>query len=374
MTEKKLKTKSLALFFTYRISLEKWAKTGLIDREIRLYNELAKHFKKIYFITYGDKKEQKYKHLLANNIEILFNKWKLNNLVYSFLAPFLHRKVLKNVWVFKTNQVSGSWTAVIAKKIFRKKLVIRQGYQLSLFVKKNFLKIFLAQITERFAYKNADSIITTTDKEFILAKYRLKNQKIKIIPNFIETNVFKPLFVKKDSRRLIFIGRFIKRKNILTLIKAIKDLDVKLILIGKGILKKKIEQKIKDEKIRNVKLSGVIPNNRMPLELNKSQIFIIPSFFEGNPKVLLEAMACGLAVIGADVKGIREIITHKQNGYLCETKSESIRKAIIELIKNPKLAEKIGKNARKYILENCSLELIVKKELEVYENFVKSRS
>jgi len=372
MTEKKLKTKSLALFFTYRMSLEKWAKTGLIDREIRLYNELAKHFKKIYFITYGDKKEQEYKHFLANNIEILFNKWKINNLVYSFLIPFLHRKILKNVWVFKTNQLLGSWAAVIAKKIFKKKLVIRQGYQLSLFVKKNFLKISLARIAEGFAYRNADLIISTTDKEFILAKYRLKEQKIKIIPNFIETDVFKPLFVKKDSRRLIFIGRFIKRKNILALIKAAKDLDVKLVLIGKGILKKKIEQKIKDEKIRNVKLLGIIPNDRMPLELNKSQIFVIPSFFEGNPKVLLEAMACGLTVIGTNVKGIKEIITHKENGYLCETNSESIQKAIIEVIKNSKLAEKIGKNARKYILENCSLNSVVRKELKIYNSLQKN--
>ena len=368
MTEKKLKTKSLALFFTYRISLEKWAKTGLLDREIRLYNELAKHFKKVYFITYGGRKEIEYKHFLADNIEILFNKWKINNLVYSFLTPFLHRKVLKNVWVFKTNQLLGSWAAVIAKRIFRKKLIIRQGYQLSLFVKKNFLKILLARIIEKIAYKNADLIITTTDKEFISTKYRLNEQKIKLILNFIDTEVFKPLSTKKKSSRLIFIGRFIKRKNILALIEAVKNLDAELVLIGKGVLKKKIEQKIKDEKIENIKPLGIIPNNRMPAELNKSQIFVIPSFFEGNPKVLLEAMACELAVIGADVKGIKEIITHKRNGYLCETNSKSIRKAIIELTKNPKLAEKIGKNARKYILENCSLEKIIEKEVKIYKS------
>jgi len=372
MTEKKLKTKSLALFFTYRISLEKWAKTGLIDREIRLYNELAKHFKKIYFITYGDKKEQEYKHLLADNIEILFNKWKINNLVYSFLIPFLHRKILKNVWVFKTNQLLGSWVAVIAKKIFKKKLVIRQGYQLSLFVKKKFLKIRLARTIERFAYKNADLIITTTDKDFISKNYSIDKDKIGLIYNYIDTEIFKPLAINKNPKRLIFIGRFIKRKNILALIKAVKDLDVKLVLIGKGILKKKIEQRIKDDKIRNVKLLGVIPNDRIPLELNKSQIFIIPSFFEGNPKTPLEAMACRLAVIGTDVKGIREIITHKENGYLCKTNSESIRKAIIELIKNPKLAEKMGKNARKYILENCTLNSVVRKELKLYNSLQKN--
>jgi len=372
MTEKKLKTKSLALFFTYRISLERWNKAGLLDREIRLYNELARYFKKIYFITYGNEKEREYNHLLADNIEVLFNKWKLSNLIYSFLAPFLFKKILKKVDILKTNQLLGSWTAVIAKKLFKKPLIVRQGYQLSLFVKQEFPKRILARKIEKFAYRNANFVITTTDKNFISKNYSIDKSKIRLIYNYIDTEIFKPLPINKNLKRLVFIGRFIKRKNILALIETMKNLNAELVLIGGGALKQKIEKKIKNEKIKNVKLLGIIPNKQIPLELNKSQIFVIPSFFEGNPKVLLEAMACGLAVIGTKVKGIEEIIIHKENGYLCEISSKSIRKAIIELIKNPKLAKKIGKNARKYILENCSLESIIKKELEIYENFVKS--
>ena len=120
--------------------------------------------------------------------------------------------------------------------------------------------------------------------------------------------------------------------------------------------------------MKNVKLLRILPNDQIPVELNKSQIFIIPSIFEGNPKVLLEAMACGLAIIGTEVMGIKEIINHEENGYLCKTNSGSIRKAIIELIKNPKLVKKTGENARKYILKNCSLEKIIRKEIRIYKS------
>ena len=370
MTQEKLKTKSLTLFFTYRISLEKWAKTGLLDREIKLYNELAKRFKKIYFITYGGEKELEYKQFLAKNIEVLFNRWGINNLVYSFLIPFLHRKILKNVWVFKTNQMLGSWAAVISKIIFKKKLIIRHGYQLSLFVKGWALKKYLAQIIERFAYKKADVVIATTkvDKKFISDKYGLSLKKIKVFSNFIETDFFKPLPVKKNPKRLIFVGRFIERKNIFSLLEAVKKLNAELVLIGDGPLKEKIKQKIRNERIKNVKLLGILPKDQIPRELNKSQIFIIPSFFEGNPKVLLEAMACGLAIIGTKVMGIKEIIKHKENGYLCQLDSNSLRQAITDLFRNPALMKKIGTQARNYTESQCSLDPIVQKELKLYES------
>ena len=97
----------------------------------------------------------------------------------------------------------------------------------------------------------------------------------------------------------------------------------------------------------------------------------MPSIAEGNPKVLLEAMSCGIACIGSNIRGINNIIKHKENGFLCETDSISIRDAIVELYNDENLRNKIGKNARKFILDNCSLELITEKEYSFYQEILK---
>ena len=60
-------------------------------------------------------------------------------------------------------------------------------------------------------------------------------------------------------------------------------------------------------------------------------VFILPSYYEGHPKVLLEAMSCGLPCIGTNVRGIREDVEHMKTGYLCETDHNSIADGLFEL-------------------------------------------
>ena len=79
-------------------------------------------------------------------------------------------------------------------------------------------------------------------------------------------------------------------------------------------------------------------------------------------------MSCGISCIGTNVRGINNIIKHKENGYLCETDSISIRNAIILLYNDKKLRKKIGQEAREFIVNNCSLESIANKEFLLYKS------
>ncbi len=174
------------------------------------------------------------------------------------------------------------------------------------------------------------------------------------------------MIVKKEENRICIVCRLEEQKNLFNLIKAISSLLVKLVIIGEGSLRKSLEDYSKKQKA-NVKFMGNIPNQKLPEELNKSELFILPSYYEGCPKVLLEAMSCGVPCIGTDVEGIREIIKHKENGFLCNTDVPSIRKAILEVLEDRALRRKISQNARKTIVEHFSLESILKKEREIYE-------
>jgi len=164
--------KSLCLFFTYGISLADWNNNGSIYREISIYKKLLERFDKIYFITYGTD-DKKYHDILPDNVVVLFKKINIPNGVYSFLIPIIYHKEISSSQWLKTNQILGSWSAVISKIIFRKKLLIRTGYTQSLFVSKErnqILKKFLIYFIELFGFLTANIVTVTSqnDKNYIV--------------------------------------------------------------------------------------------------------------------------------------------------------------------------------------------------------------
>ena len=369
----KLNDKTLVLFFTAGVSLKTWQDLGSIDREVAIYNELSKYFKHIYFFTYGGKEDLQFKKNLAENITIIPKKNISNTVLYSFLMPFIHYRILKDVDILKTNQMWGSWCAVLTKLIYSKKLVVRTGYMLSInFMKRNpkSWKKWIMKNIERVAYKVADATITTSQSNFEYVEKNYKPPGIHIlIPNYVETTIFKPLNGNKKKGSICFIGRIIREKNLFALLAALGVLPYTLTIIGSGDQREQLENFANKNEV-NANLLGNMPNHELPKVLNQHELFILPSLWENMPKTLLEAMACGLPVIGTDVKGINEVIEHRKNGIICNTDPDSIRVAIVTLMEDEVLKQKLGENARKTIVENYSLDNLAGKELELLEALV----
>lgn len=363
----------LALFFTCGMSLEKWAKIGSLSREVKPYQLLAKQFDQIYFFTYGSKKDISFSAQVGDKITILPKRIAIPNWLYGFLIPFLYWKIFKKVDVLKTNQMAGAIPAVIAKLFFKKRLIVRNGYEwLGVLIKekKVFWKRAVVYIWEKIAYKVADIVIFTSQKDKVFAKekFKIPERKIRIVPNYIDTNLFSPQKIEKEKGRVVFVGRLSKEKNLFNLITAAINLPIKLVFIGQGDLKDDLE-KFAQEKGVKAEFRGRVDNIQLPFELSKSEIFILPSFYEGCPKALLEAMACELPCIGTDVEGIKEIIVHKENGYLCETSAQSIHQAIKDILGNENLKREISLGAKKSVFENFSFPEVIKKEYAILENF-----
>ena len=369
---KNLKGETLVLFFTCGISLKTWQCTGILEREIKPYNSLAQHFKKIYFITYGGKEELQFCGKLSGNIEILPKpKW-LPVIIYQFFIPLIYCKQLKDSDVYKTNQMGAAIPAVIARWLYKKKLIVRCGYEWLEFArkeKKRILKQIAVFFIEKIAYGASHKIIVTSnkDKQFVEENFNITPSKIEIIPNYIDAELFKPMGVKTHNSRIIFIGRLHSQKNLFNLIEAVSKTPYELVIIGGGPLKKEIEVLAKNSGV-NIIFKANIPNEKLPEELNASEIFILPSLYEGCPKALLEAMSCGIPCIGTDVEGIKEIIRHKENGYLCNNDVNSIRNAIEEVLQDTGLQEQMGIEARQTILENFDFPRIMEKEMGIYES------
>lgn len=165
--------------------------------------------------------------------------------------------------------------------------------------------------------------------------------------------------------RILFIGRLCEQKNLRNLCYAVKEVEIGLDIIGHGELEQELHSIVEKNEI-DVRFLGVFPNNKLPEIISMYRIFILPSFYENNPKTLLEAMACGRAVIGSNVDGIKEIISHRNNGYLCETSSFSISRAIRALTSNSLLCSQLAKNARKYVEKYHNLDTILNNERKIY--------
>jgi glycosyltransferase involved in cell wall biosynthesis len=383
----------ILLVFTFNVTLQSWFDSGIIYREISLYQEFKKRNITVHFLTYGDNKDLEYSNLLDGIVVHPIAKYidrqnRFLKFLNSFLLPFKLKKLFKEIDIIKTNQIEGCWVAFIAKILYKKKLVIRSGYDwLRDFIdynkvqpKKSYLKylynFFKIYLLEFLGLKFADEIIVSNelDINFIIKTFHLekKEDKIHLAHNYIDINLFKPLNLRKKEKQIIYVGKLYKVKNLVNLVLAIEGLKgFTLDIVGTGPDLEKLKSITRGLGI-NVNFLGQIPNNQLPEILNQYQIFILPSFYEGNPKALLEAMSCGIACIGTNVRGINNIIKHKINGYLCYPDSESIRNAIIKIHKNKDLRNKIEANARAYVVKNCSLENIAEKELRLYQKIMKN--
>jgi glycosyltransferase involved in cell wall biosynthesis len=208
---------------------------------------------------------------------------------------------------------------------------------------------------------------------FVVDTFDVAPQKISIFPNLIDTELFN-LKEKNDiyNNRIVFVGRLNIQKNLFSLIEASKKAGVGLDLVGFGELKTELQNFSKHINA-DVRHLGTCSNSQLPFLLASYPIFILPSFYEGNPKALLEAMSCGKAVIGTDVAGIREIIKDGENGILCDIHSDSIASAICRLVNDSHLRKRLGDNARRYIIENCYVNKIRDAEMNIYRNITKEK-
>ena len=103
----------------------------------------------------------------------------------------------------------------------------------------------------------------------------------------------------------------------------------------------------------------------------KTSIVCLPSYREGLPKCLLEASALGLPIVTTNVAGCRDAIINKKTGLLAKVKNvNSLVSKLSFLIKNKNIRSKYGKNGRDFAIKNFDLDIVIKKNLDIYSNLI----
>lgn len=215
---------------------------------------------------------------------------------------------------------------LIASLFSEKKRIISERTNLFEYINSTFtnLKRYIAELLTKFLYKKVNLIITpsTGVKEQLIDNFKLKGDGIKVIPNPFDLNEIKRLSQEEidiNYPYIIFVGRFHKEKNIPLLLKAFKDLKIgnfKLLIIGKGEEKENLIKFIQELEITDRVV--FIDFQKNPYKyMSKAICFVLPSYYEAFPNVIVEAMASGCPVISTNCPfGPSEIIENGKNGIL----------------------------------------------------------
>ena len=228
--------------------------------------------------------------------------------------------------------------------------------------------------------ENSNHIITVSqkNKKIMTDKLGVNDNKITVIPNGFNPNLFYPINKQSVRKKLklplnkkivLSIGNLMQVKGHKYLIESAKNVikkrkDVLFLIVGEGSERKNLEDNIKKNKLGEyIKLMGPKPHDTISMWINSCDIFVLPSLDEGVPTVLFETLACGKPVVGTQVGGIPEIIKDDNLGFLVSSR-DSINLA-------DKIINGLNKDWDSEIITNYALEFswgkIVNKIMNIYK-------
>lgn len=237
------------------------------------------------------------------------------------------------------------------------------------------LEMFGIKLVYKAIWKRAEEITVLSDDSKKMAKELLKTKYIKII-NGIDQDEFFPnrnYELNLNKIKLLFVGRFVRRKGIIELLKSIKKLVIEekiknfeLKMVGEGDLYNFAKGFIKENNLEQfIKLTGRIEHEKIAEEYRKADIFVLPSLTEALGNVTQEAIASGLPVITTDT-GAAEFIDG--NGIIVSIGNISeLTAGIKNLIENPKLIQEYRRRSIE-IGKTMSWKFTADNYIELYKN------
>jgi len=244
----------------------------------------------------------------------------------------------------------------------------------NIYFKKNFIDKVLFSIY-KFLFKifsvNVISISKSVEKH-VLNTLKLPKERSFLLYNAIppNPNIKIDKKSKKTNLNLLFVGRLVKQKSIDTLLKAIKHLKkekIFLTIVGDGELRPYLENLATELNILN-KVAFVGKSKNVYQYFYESDIFILPSIWEGFGIVILEAFSSKNTVIATNIEGPSELIKDGENGLLFEPKNHlQLANHIKNLIENQKKRNSLAEEGYKTYNEKFHIKTYVKKLQMIYE-------
>lgn len=311
----------------------------------------SKAFRKVYVFTYSQESVR-----LPQNCVLVTPPFSIHRYFYALLLPIIHGRIIRQCNLLRCFQLAGTLPAIISKLVYGTKFVFNYGYDYAAFarIEGKPIQVLGFKLLKKIASRLATSII-------------VKNKNLKVpgfyLPNGIDTKLFKPK--PKQSSKIpvvLFIGRLEPQKNLTVLLTALNRIKrkVKVIFVGQGSQRQKLLDQAKKLQL-NLIIHDQITHSQLPKTYQSADIFVLPSLIEGSPKVLLEAMACGLPIVATDVTDVKA-------GIIVEPTVTGLTVGINRLLSDPQLAHRLGDSARREAVRHYNQDTIIKSEIKFLQS------
>ncbi len=219
-------------------------------------------------------------------------------------------------------------------------------------------------------WRRASWVVANSEGLRDLALTTSPRQRIEIIPNGVDVDLFQPGEKSGSGLRVVCAARLIRRKRIDLLIRAmdeLRDENVTLALAGTGNEEERLKDLARDLGLEErVRFAGYVEHDKVPAFFQAADLFVLPSVSEGMSIAVLEAMASGLPILMNDTGGSSEVLEDGANGFLLETGSvPDIVRKIREYLGNRDLLRRQGSVSRKKA-EGLSWGMIADRYADLY--------
>ncbi|SDR69413.1 glycosyltransferase family 4 protein [Christiangramia echinicola] len=343
---------------------------------------------KITVFIYGQKKSFLPSE---NNIDLHFIKQKK----YAWLGWYRYRKFLESYLnkVIKEKEIdaieAADWTGITSFMNLICPLVIRlhgsDTYFCKLEDRKQKWKNFWL---EKQGLKNADSLISVSEFTSVKTKEFFNlNKEIQVIPNFIDTQTFKPQAEEHVPNTILYFGSLIRKKGLLELAEIFnlviqRNPDASLKLAGRDVRDaitgnstlEMFYKQLSKEASAKVQYLGSLSYEYLKKEITKASVIVLPSFAEALPMTWLEAMAMEKSLVTSNIGWAHEIMVDAKTGYMVDPLDHrSYADRILELLADEQLNSQFGKAARNKIIEDFTAEKVIKKNIVFYKRLIPTK-
>lgn len=274
---------------------------------------------------------------------------------------------LRSCAVLRVFQVTGTVPAVLAGARFGIPYVTTYGFSYVHLSQPGAGRLLKA-VVERVGLRRAAAVIATT--EALRARAARIARDVHLVPNGVDTARFAP---RADGRRggrpacILYVGRFSAEKNLEALIAAAADvarwLPIRLVLVGAGPLEASLRERARVAGL-DAEFPGVVPQEALPPFYAAADAFVLASFTEGNPKVLLEAMAAGVPCVVSDCEGNRSLVADGKTGLLFDPRrADALADRLAGLLTDASLSEALARAGRDLVVAHHDLGRLVSNEI-----------
>jgi glycosyltransferase involved in cell wall biosynthesis len=241
----------------------------------------------------------------------------------------------------------------------------------------NLLKTLRNHIQLPLVLRNASTVIALTESDrALLASYGVERARIEIVRPGLDLATFSVPSppVPGGGERILYVGRIVYQKGIKRLITSFGALceefdGVELVVAGEGEALGDMRALARDLDLDDrVSFPGWVGHDDLVRLYASATAVVLPSYSEGMPYALLEAMAAGRPVIASDVSGLRELVTHGRNGLLFDLgDGDGLHRAMARMLRDTEGRREMGERGRELVRTRFSKERWLEDTVRVYE-------